>query len=94
MCHDFNGVEIRNTDNGIEYKVEGGWKSISSDDVPDSGKITNARKHVLTTIAVHKWTTEHACSYCGCTWSLSHSEEVGRKEKVLEIRWTKVKERS
>lgn len=94
MCHDFNGVEVRNTDNGIEYKIEGGWKSISSDDVPDSGKITNARKHVLTTIAVHKWTTEHACSYCGCTWSLSHSEEVGRKEKVMEIRWTKVKERS
>lgn len=92
MCHCCDAVETRKTDHGIEYRTTTGWRSMGSGGVPDSynKEITNARKLVRTTVALHSWTTEHTCPYCGCKWDINHQEEVGRKEEVLRKRWTEV----
>lgn len=92
-CHDFHALETRRTDHGIEFKTEYGWKSMGSGGVPNGRdkEITNARKFVRTTVATHSWTTEHTCQVCGLMWRRNHSEQVGRREDILEKRWTEQK---
>lgn len=92
-CHDFHALETRRTDHGIEFKTEYGWKSMGSGGVPNGydKEISNARKFVRTTVAMHSWTTEHTCQVCGLLWKRNHSEQVGRHEDILEKRWMEIK---
>ena len=90
-CHNCDGEETDCVDHGISYEHSTRWESISNSSIDPENRdaiVSDARRKLSITTAIHSWTTTHTCPNCGADWEIGHSEQVGSSSREIERRWT------